>query len=327
MRKINGYIFTSVASATLVVMLVIVSLNFISELIDQMRQVRADYTPMEGLIYSCLSIPSSIYNYLPLSCLIGCLAGLGLLANSSELTVIRASGVSVKRIIWSVMRPTLFFIALSTFLGEFVTPTSEQYKQSRRAIALGHQSALQGQRGVWNREGNELIESTYVESAIFQGDHWFEKNGERSKLENNAIQALTFESNKWESELSPKILDVLVLSADDLPIQRLYSYASYLEKQGQDASEYRLAFWKKVFQPLATLSLVMIAISFIFGPLRSVTMGYRIFVGVIVGILFRLTQDLLGPSSLIYGFSPLIAVLGPQLMCLLIGMGLLSRSR
>ena len=77
---------------------------------------------------------------------------------------------------------------------------------------------------------------------------------------------------------------------------------------------------------MSTLSLVMIAISFIFGPLRQVTVGFRIFTGVIVGIVFRTSQDLLGPSSLIFGFSPLIAVLVPILVCTLLGLLLLRRS-
>src|SRR5690606_19614957 len=165
--------------------------------------------------------------------------------NTSELTVMRAAGVSVIQIIWAVMRPILVFIVLGVFLGEFVTPTTDQYAESRKAIALGHQSALQGQRGIWNREGNEfmhfsavlpngklfgvtrlqfddqgqLLSSTYVESAIFQEDYWFERNGTSSVLDNNQVHTNFFATNIWRSELSPKLLDVLVLAADDLPMK------------------------------------------------------------------------------------------------------------
>jgi lipopolysaccharide export system permease protein len=352
MKKIKGYIGRSVAGSILVVLLVIVALDFISELVEQGGRIEADFTFKEVIIYSLLSIPSSIYDFLPLASLVGCLIGLGLLANTSELTVMRAAGVSVTQIIWAVMRPILGFIVLGIFLGEYITPTTDQFAESRKAIALGHQSALQGQRGVWNREGNEFMHfsavlpngklfgvtrlqfddsgqlesSTYVESAIFQEDHWFERNGMRTVLHGDHVTTEFYTTNTWRSELSPRLLDVLVLTADDLPMKRLYTYAKYLERQGQDAKEYRLAFWQKALQPLATASLVMIAISFIFGPLRQVTMGFRIFTGVIVGIVFRTTQDLLGPSSLIFGFSPFIAVMIPILFCALVGWGLLRRS-
>ena len=56
-------------------------------------------------------------------------------------------------------------------------------------------------------------------------------------------------------------------------------------------------------------------------------MGFRIFAGVIVGIVFRTSQDLLGPSSLVFGFSPLYAALAPVAVCILVGLLLLSRAR
>ena len=218
---------------------------------------------------------------------------------------------------------------------------------------MGHQSALKGQRGVWNREGDEymhfsavlpngklfgvtrmrfdkqgrLQSNTYVESAMYQGISWFEQAGIGSSLEDTKIVAEQFDTRTWYSEISPKILDVLVLAPEDLPMRRLYSYANYLERNDQSADEYRLALWQKALQPLAIASLVMIAISFIFGPLRQTTMGYRIFTGVIVGIVFRTSQDLLGPSSLLFGFSPLFAVLTPILVCMGIGLFMLSRAR
>lgn len=352
MKKIKSYIASSVTSAIVVVLLVIVSLDFISELVDQLDKVAGKYTLSEAFAYAALSIPSSIYDFIPLSSLVGCLIGLGMLASTSELTVIRAAGVSVAQIIWAVMRPVLGYILLGVFLGEFVTPVTDQYAESRKAIALGHQSALQGQRGIWNREANEfmhfsavlpngklfgitrlnfndsgeLLSSTYIESAIYQGNSWFERNGVTTVIGEDEIRTEVFSTAIWETDLSPRLLDVLVLPPEDLPMKRLHSYANYLERQGQDAREYRLAFWQKALQPLATASLVMIAISFIFGPLRQVTMGFRIFSGVIVGIVFRTSQDLLGPSSLIFGFSPLVAVLLPIAVCALIGFVLLRRS-
>src|SRR5690606_9999562 len=87
-----------------------------------------------------------------------------------------------------------------------------------------------------------------------------------------------------------------------------------------------LAFWKKLLQPVTTAALVFVAISFIFGPLRSVTLGQRVFTGVLVGFSFRILQDLLGPSSLVFGFSPLIAVVAPILMLVVMGMWVIRRA-
>ncbi len=350
MKHIKRYIASSVWGAIAVVLLVIVSLDVIAALVDELGDLKNDYTFIEAVIYVVLSVPSAVYEYLPLSALVGCLVGLGVLASSSELVVMRAAGVTVNQIIWCVFRPVLVFILLGGLIGEFVAPYSDQYADSRRNLALGHQRALQSERGVWNREGNEfmhfnvvlpngklfgvtrfifdelgsLTEARFVDSAIYQGDHWFEEGVQITRFNDDGVEVITESTGRWNSEVSPALLNVLVLSPEDLPMKRLHDYARYLDKQDLDASEYQLAFWQKALQPLATLSLVMIAISFILGPLRQVTMGFRVFVGVIVGLVFQMSQKLLGPSSIILGFAPVIAVLVPIGICFVAG-GLMVR--
>ena len=132
---------------------------------------------------------------------------------------------------------------------------------------------------------------------------------------------------RWDSQLSPALLSVLVQDSDNLSISKLHHYINYLGRQGIESDRYQLSFWSKTLQPLAIISLVLIAVSFIFGPLREVTMGYRIFTGVVFGIVFQLTQKMLGPVSLVYGFPPVIAVLIPIAACFLFGFLLLARNR
>ncbi len=352
MRQLKHYIASSVWSAIALVLLVIVALDSLAALVDELADLKAGYTFAEAILYVGLNIPSGVYEYLPLSSLVGCLIGLGVLASSSELVVMRASGVSVSQIIWAVFRPVFVFVMAGVLIGEYVAPYADQYADSRRALALGHKRALQSDRGKWNREGNEfmhfnavlpngklygitrfrfdpsgnLVQARFVDSAIYQGDHWFEQNVEVTHFEAAGVRRENLPSGRWYSEVSPALLNVLVLDAEDLPLKRLFDYAAYLDKQNLDASEYRLAFWQKALQPLATLSLVMIAISFILGPLRQVTMGFRVFIGVIIGLIFQMSQRLLGPSSIIWGFPPLLAVCIPIAICFLIGFVLLKKA-
>jgi len=351
MRKLNQYIARTVIGAVSMVLLVIVSLDAIAALVDQLGELEGQYNFIEALAYVGLTLPGRIYSNIPLSSLVGCLVGLGILASSSELVVMRAAGVSVAQITWAVMKPVLLFIVLSVALGEYVTPLTDQIADSRRAIAQGDKKALESRHGLWNRDGNEfmhfnavlpngrlygvtryqfddngqLTASSFAQTAIFQGDHWLEEEGKESLITADGIQVHQYDWRRWDTELSPKLLNVLVLTPDALSIQNLYSYAQYLQQQELDSSEYWLAFWKKLLQPLATASLVLIAVSFIFGPLREVTMGQRIFTGVIVGIVFRTSQDLLGPASLVFGFSPLIAVALPLAVCGGVGIYLLRK--
>lgn len=352
MRKLSHYIAKSVIGSVAMVLLVIVSLDAIAALVAELGELQGAYNFAEALVYVGLTLPSSIYDNIPFSSLVGCLIGLGILANSSELVVMRAAGVSVAQITWAVMKPVLLFIGLGLFLGEYVTPLSDQIAESRRAIAQGDARALESRHGLWNREGNEFMHfnavlpngklfgvtryqfteggelkaSSFARTAIYQGDHWLEEGGRETRFLPQGTQVHEFTLRPWKTQLSPQLLNILVLDADALSIQNLYSYANYLAEQGLNSAEYWLAFWKKLLQPLVTASLVLIAVSFVFGPLREVTMGYRIFSGVIVGIVFRTVQDLLGPASLVFGFSPLLAVSVPMFACLLLGLWMLRKA-
>jgi len=395
MQLLSRYIARAIFSAVLIVLLVIVALDALALLVDQLGDLSEQYTFIDVLIYSALSLPASLYEFMPFAALVGSLVGLGALATTSELVILRAAGVSLARISWAVMQPVLVFIIATLLLGEYVIPLTNQLAESRRALLLGDNKQSSGtHHGLWNREGNEfvhfnavspngtlhgvtryqfdnngeLVSSSFAEKAIYretsttiastsidvaptQAAHveagsldnlaatgfWQEENIVETLLPSvraNTTTAIAAPasirrhvSRVWHTQLSPPLLNVLVLEPDTLAIGNLYAYTQYLEQQNIDSGRYRLSFWSKLLQPVATLSLVLIAISFIFGPLREVTMGYRVFTGVIVGVVFQMSQNLLGPASLVYGFPPLVAVLLPITACLLLGIFLLQRVR
>ena len=352
MRKITAYISTTVFYAIAMTLLVFIALDFIFGLISQLEKVTESYTAVEAFYYMALTVPRRLYDLIPYACLIGCLAGLGLLASSSELVIVRAAGVSVKRIAWMALRPALVFIAIALLLGEFVSPYTEQMAENRRHF-LKYNITQQAPQQVWTREGNEFMyvnavmpngviygltrykfndqhqleSASFTKEAIYQDGYWQESDISISYLGENSVRNEVLPSRKWETPLTPNLFNILVLAPEDISMRNLHYYTNYLEAQNLKASNYSLAFWQKILQPVASASLVLIAISFVFGPLRSVTMGQRIFTGVVFGIGFVLLQKLLGPSSLVFGFPPLIAVMIPILLCIVVGMYLLSRAK
>jgi lipopolysaccharide export system permease protein len=135
-----------------------------------------------------------------------------------------------------------------------------------------------------------------------------------------------FASQGWDLDLTPDLLKVLIVDPDRMAISDLYRYAQRFERQGQDADAYYLAFWKKVLQPFTTLVLVLLAISFIFGPLRQATMGLRLFTAICFGLAFTILQNLVHSMSLVYHYPPLAAVLLPLAACALLGALMMRRS-
>lgn len=351
MRKLDRYIAWNVLAAMLVVLVVLVLLESLFSFLGQLDDVRANYQAVDALFYTFMMMPKKVYEFIPVSALIGCLAGLGGLASNSELVVMRAAGVSLLRMVWSVMRPALLMVVIGTLLGEYVTPVSEQIAETQRRILRSSQGVYSGD-GVWHREGNEymyfnavepngvlygvsryvfdddmrLQESSFSKRAIYQKDHWLLEDVKVSRFDGKKFVEKTATIQPWDTSLTTTLLKVVVVPADALSISGLKTYTNYLDEQGLDAGEYDLAFWKKALQPMSIFSLVLVGISFVFGPLRTVSMGLRIFSGVITGVIFMIVQNLLGPSSLVFGFPPAFSVLFPIMICIVIGAWLLRKA-
>ncbi|WP_339486162.1 LPS export ABC transporter permease LptG [Pseudomonas sp. EL_65y_Pfl2_R95] len=352
MVKLDRYIGKQVFFGILSVLGIIVALALLFAFIDELGDVDEKYGLLDAAWYVFLTAPRRTYEMLPMAALIGCLIGLGTLASNSELTIMRAAGVSVRRIVWAVMKPMLVLMFAGILIGEYLAPWSENLAQADRAMAQGAGDAQSSKRGLWHRQGEEyvhinavqpngvlygvtryqfdkerhLLSSSFSRKAAFQGDHWQLEGVTTTHFKERSTEVVAAPSERWDVELNPQLLSTVVLEPGALSISGLWRYADYLAKQGLNNSQYWLAFWTKVLQPIVTAALVLMAISFIFGPLRSVTLGQRVFTGVLVGFVFQIAQDLLGPSSLVFGFSPLLAVLVPAGICAIAGGWLLRRA-
>ncbi|WP_095106240.1 LPS export ABC transporter permease LptG [Pseudomonas sp. Irchel 3E20] len=352
MGKLDRYIGSSVFMAIIAVLGIILGLASLFAFIDEMGDVSDTYTLVDVLSFVLLTAPRRVYDMLPMAALIGCLIGLGSLASASELTIMRAAGVSIGRIVWAVMKPMLVLMLVGVLVGEYVAPATENMAQANRSLAQGGGEAQSAKHGLWHRQGDEFIHinsvqpngllygvtryrfdkerhmqsSSFARRATFDQDHWQLTDVTTTLFHGDSTEVVNVPEERWDVALSPQLLSTVVMAPDSLSITGLWGYIHYLADQGLNNGRYWLAFWVKVLQPLVTAALVLMAISFIFGPLRSVTLGQRVFTGVLVGFTFRIAQDLLGPSSLVFGFSPLFAVLVPAGICALAGVWLLRRA-
>lgn len=361
-RLLQKHITVHVLSAVLLVLAVLVGLFALSLFADEVKEAEGHYGMRNILTYVALRLPGMAVNNTGFGMLIGCLMGLGILAGQSELTVMRASGVSVLRIIGMVLQPMLLLVLLISLAAEFVVPRIESLANRLRTEAVEQQSTtnLDSKHGLWLRQGNDFLHITHVlpDGTVFgfsrlafndnrelqsvqyanKGIYTKASNGEAAgwKLERvhitqfgkDAVSTIADEQDKfWHTELAPELLSVVMTDPEGMSLRELFHYTHYLEEHAQDSRQFTLVFWQKALQPLAMIGLVLVAISFIFGPLREATMGSRLFTGVMVGVVFRFTQDLLGPVSLVYGFAPLLAVTLPIAVCWLLGLILLMRTR
>lgn len=353
MIRLNRYLWRAVMVPTLGLVLVLVALNSLFAFIYELEWLRDDYQTLQALMFVLTTTPRTFVDFMPMAILLGTLVGLGLLANSGELTVVRAAGVSTFRICWMVMRPALLLLIITALVGEYLAPYTEQVAKSNRALAESGGEALKSQYGYWHREGEEFIhinavqpngvlygvtryrydeqdrlkESLFIRRAIFQGDHWYMEDVSGSRISGDRVEPYEQAKGVWETSLTPQLLSMVILKPEHLALSKLREYADYLSRQGLEAGEYLLAYWQKLLQPLATLGMVLVATSFIFGPLRQVTMGLRITAGIATGLTFHYGQQFFGHLSLVFDTSPIVAALLPALVSIIAGLLLLVRSR
>ena len=352
MKRLDIYIGKTVALAMLLASLGLVCLFALFTFLDQFEDIKKDYTFLMAARYIAYSTPRIFYETLPYAVLIGCLTGLGLLAGNSELIVMRSSSVSTWQISLAALKPALMLVIAGLLVGEMLLPDFERTARLLREQARKESITPQG--GFWHRENNSFIHfnsvnpdgrlehvsmyasldqsltrTLWAETAEYQEDKggWLLKNLVITHLDDASKQRQTRAEMIWRSRLTPELLNTEILvEPDRMSILELYRKIQYMRTQNLNTGKFELGFWTKLFQPLASLSLVLVAISFIFGPLRQTNLGMRVVVGLVIGIAFRFLQELLSPASLVFGFPPLLATLIPVLLCVTAGLILLRRA-
>lgn len=373
-NRLERYIAGSILNSILIIIFIIICLASLFALVDQVNDFKNNYGILQALQYVALTAPRRLYDNLPMASLVGSLIGLGTLASRSELTIMRAAGMSTGRIVYAVMKPVFVIMLASVLIGEYVIPKTETKALANKELAISYnidqqvieQTLLEG---TWHRQGHEYIRinsvqpngllfgvtryyidnqkvkyASYAKQAIFQNDEWQLKDSVTTCFNDDHTKTIEHASETWLTptpscdmadiqgkvtpiDITPELLNTINSNPSNLSIAGLWKYIHYLEDQELNNDNYWLKFWEKLLQPIKTLALVLLAISFIFGPLRSVTMGQRIFIGVTIGFVFKIVHDLLGPASLVFNFPPLLAAITPSVVCIIIGAYLLKRKR
>jgi lipopolysaccharide export system permease protein len=352
-KTLDWYLGKSILHTTGFALLVFVGINALIMYIEQLRSGvgRGTYDMLDALIYTFYSIPSDIVVFFPMAALIGGLTGLGSLASNSELVVMQASGMSRLQIIASVMKTAIVIAICMMAFGEWVAPTTEAAAKKLRNQAIYGGEVNNVQQGVWAKDGanfiniNDVTQSgvlTDMSIYFFTGDlelnkiirvneahsvkeGWMLKGVEEIKLQEDKVSLKRYDTSLYPSQLTSDKLNVVSVSPDSLSFSGLISYLSYLKQNEQDTSSYELAFWRKVVQPLTIGVMLLVALSFIFGPLRSVSMGARVIMGVVTGLVFHLSNEIFGPIVMIYNVPAVAGAMMPSIIFIVLSLYFLKR--
>ena len=380
LKVLSRYVKLNALLAIIAAVIGLWALQLVFSYLSELDSLDDSYTMGEAIRYIFYRSPYFLEQFIPTGALLGAVVGLGLLANNSELVVMRAAGVSVYRIVGWVLQPALIFVILALIINQFVLPYSNQL--AKAINSEDNSSLVTSVRGYWTvqprfeettdgktkADGSDILYIDYadVKGNIGEVKRWhLDNNGNlqtavhaeggqyigrealatasskpseqyRYEWQLNNMTKLSinqgFESSQAISPsdtlslpFAPESVYLLTRQAEDLSLTQLYKHRQFMRQQGQRSLSHELAFWQKLLSPLSILSLVIVACSFVFGSLRTHSLGLRIVVALLFGLLFSYMQDLVGFVSLATGFSPLLMVILPIIASAVLGGYLLKR--
>lgn len=321
MKVINRYIAVEMLKSTSMALLFLLSLVLVITFADELDDMgEGQYDLVAIFKYLALIAPRNFYELMPSAALLGALLTLGGMANSYELTAMRAAGISRWQIIAATLRVGVLLMMVSLVVSEFIAPVSEQAAQMLKFTAKNEQVALRTKYGFWTRDGetylnireilnsselkevsiyemtdnNELKYATHAKSASFVDDKWQLYGVQQTSIRESSVEVSGSDSAVLDSLLDPELLDVIVVKPERLSIAGLASYIAFLESNGQDATRFVVAISSKVIRPFVILVMLLIAIPMVLGVQRASSTGTRILLGALIGIGFNLVDKLFG---------------------------------
>tara|TARA_B100000315_G_scaffold199230_1_gene191026 strand:+ start:1592 stop:2656 length:1065 start_codon:yes stop_codon:yes gene_type:complete len=339
MKTIDRYVGTHVGNGYLLVLLILLSIFSFLAFVEALDDVGTNqYKLIDACLTILLTLPRRLIELAPITALLGSVIALGQLASSSELLALQACGVSARRISLSILKAGAIFILAILTLEFVIAPPLEQISQTRHSILTSETDSLRTEQGFWFRNGKSFINIRHIKHGRSPTDIDIYEFNEQGRLHTftQARKANIQHNNEWvlmditqthikqeditverhttihmENLLSPEQINILLLPPESLSPIDLYQYVQYLKEHGQNADRYNLTLWKKASMPIATGAMIVMALPFVFGPVRIVTAGRRIVVGAMVGIMLHLSNQVIGNIGLLLELHPAVTTMIP----------------
>jgi lipopolysaccharide export system permease protein len=306
-----------------------------------------------------LEVPGHFYELFPIAVLIGTIYSLSRMAQASEFTILRTSGLGPGRALSLLAVLGLAFGLLTFVVGDFVAPVSERQAVVLKARARGGQQLVGG--GAWLKErrstpegersysvsiggataagallwirifefdadGALLSRTEAGEGSVAADGTWTLKNATVARWPaarspgTPQVQIGHQATLDWPSTLTADVVAAAVLPLSTMTTPELWRYSAHLSDQEQAAQRYEIRFWKKALYPLACLVMVALALPFAYLHARAGSVSFKVFGGIMLGISFVLLNNLAGHIGVLQGWTPWIVAATPSFIYLLLSM-------
>ena len=298
-------------------------------------------------------MPEVAYNQASPVILLGCVLGMGHLATTNQLLVFRISGASILRITGTTLKNALIFVIAIIAIGEAIAPMSSNFAELGRSNALGNNFVSTSQEGFWIRDGDNFINvkknidgklfsgitvikvnsSNKIESviksenAVFDGNSLDMSGTEIFSIDDSSVfdNISLKERNSYNKTVSfdQDLIDSLEKDSKDLTTWTIIKQIQFLSDNKLRSEVFEVELYKRLIKPVTLVAMILLAMLFIFGSTRDITLGRKIFFGVALGLSFEMLSRIAGAMALSFDFNPLMSAIIPSTLVLIISIILL----
>jgi len=351
---INRYLMRTIHGGTFTVLLALVGLALFFTFLGELKDLGdGNYDLLQIAKYVVLRLPGNLVEFMPIAVLLGSILSLGSIASNSEIVVMQASGVSMARLIASLLQAAVILALLSFLLAEWVVPVSETYARAVKNLARGKSTALFVKEGLWIKDESrvlhigkllpdgialnievykldsqgKLVSMITVGRAIPVAQGWELQQVEESIIGDNRLDVASYDRLIYEGNLSPQLLEVLMIKPRQMPVVDLHAYLDFLEENKLNARAEQLIFWKKIFSPLNVIVMCLLAFPFVLGAQRHGNAGQRLLIGILLGLAFVVVERLVTQLAGQFGINVILGALLPGLIFLAVAIYMLARQQ
>ncbi len=339
MSRSTWLIARAVWMALIVVFLVFFGLELVFRLLDEAKLPHTNYTASEVALVSLFGMPRRLYLDLPLIVLIAVASGLGGLAQSSELTILRAAGLSIRRIFLKLIWVLSPILVGSLVVAEFGMPEAERFSQALKEINTkgGVRDAIwtrdigryvfveggaTGEVRTWKQieirsDQNDIATVVSSDDVSLSGSTIALKDAQILRLTPEAVVTETTTLTQ-DTRLSANEVRWLTQNPDALALSELWEASRYLRAEGLNDRAHSQLFWQRVLLPVTLIMLALLASATAFGSLRTMSLSNRVFLAVLLGLVFKYAMDMASPAVFLAGGHPALAIVLPLLIPLLL---------
>jgi lipopolysaccharide export system permease protein len=345
-KILERYIAKTIMLATALTALIIAGVVFLITLLNETKNIgEGDYGFSQAIAYVLMRMPGELYQFAPMLILLGSMIGLSSLSTYRELTVMRASGFSIRHIIFSVLSAGFLLTMGMGFIGEWVAPKMSHIAETNKENDKNVGTAMVTAAGVWlhiennfihveHVVGHELLEGVtryqfddnhrlkaayYAKTLTHQEDQWIMSDVVKTTFYKERAKSESFKTSAWDLKFNKNLFDVGLIDPGEMSLPKLAKFARYLEQNGLQASGYQYEFWQRVFQPFASLLMIFLAIPFVLSAFSSTALSFRMMVGMMVGFAFFMSNAFLGQICIVYQVPPILAAFLPLAAFALVG--------